>query len=212
MAGPHAARYEQVLDHLFDTYASSLPVVIDWVRASFPRDDATSERAWAAATRAKALDLLRGLLPAATTANVGMFASGQAYEALLLRLAADPLEEPRELGRRLLAELRKVIPSFVARVDRPDRGGAWSEYLATTRDDTRAIAQRHVIGPVAPADPVTLVDVGDTAGMAAAIESVAAEPPARETLLSTGSELHDRHDPGRAAAEHLRFFARLTAR
>jgi thymidylate synthase ThyX len=158
MAGPHAARYEQVLDHLFDTYASSLPVVIDWVRASFPRDDATSERAWAAATRAKALDLLRGLLPAATTANVGMFASGQAYEALLLRLAADPLEEQRELGRRLLVELRKVIPSFVARVDRPDRGGAWSEYLATTRDDTRAIAQRHVIGPVAPADPVTLVD------------------------------------------------------
>jgi thymidylate synthase ThyX len=158
MAGPYAARYEQVLDHLFDTYAASLPVVIGWVRERFPRDAATSERAWEAATRAKALDLLRGLLPAATTANVGMFASGQAYEALLLRLAADPLDEPRELGRRLLAELRKVIPSFVARVDRPDRGGVWSEYLATTRDDTRAIAQRHVIGPVTPAAPVTLVD------------------------------------------------------
>jgi len=158
MAGPHAARYEQVLDHLFDTYAASLPVVIDWVRTRFPRDADTSERAWQAATRAKALDLLRGLLPAATTANVGMFASGQAYEALLLRLAADPLLEARELGVKLLAELRKVIPSFVARVDRPDRGGVWSEYLATTRDDTRALAQRHVIGPIAPADPVSLVD------------------------------------------------------
>jgi thymidylate synthase ThyX len=158
MAGPHAARYEAVLDHLFDTYAASLPVVIDWVRARFPRDEDTSERAWQAATRAKALDLLRGLLPAATTANVGMFASGQAYEALLLRLAADPLVEARDLGVRLLAELRKVIPSFVARVDRPDRGGVWSEYLATTREDTRALARRHVIGPVAPADPVTLVD------------------------------------------------------
>jgi thymidylate synthase ThyX len=158
MAGPHAARYEAVLDHLFDTYAASLPVVIDWVRARFPRDEDTSERAWQAATRAKALDLLRGLLPAATTANVGMFASGQAYEALLLRLAADPLVEARDLGVRLLAELRKVIPSFVARVDRPDRGGLWSEYLATTREDTRALARRHVIGPVAPADPVTLVD------------------------------------------------------
>jgi len=159
MAGPHAARYEQVLDGLFDTYAASLPVVIGWVRERFPRDDATSERAWQAATRAKALDLLRGLLPAATTANVGMFASGQAYESLLLRLAADPLVESRDLGVQLLRELRRVIPSFVARVDRPDRGGVWSEYLATVREDTRGLARRHVIGPTAPTpDPVTLVD------------------------------------------------------
>jgi thymidylate synthase ThyX len=159
MAGPHAQRYERVLDGLFDTYAAALPEVTAWVRDRFPRDPQTSERAWQAATRAKGLDLLRGLLPAATTANVGMFASGQAYEALLLRLAADPLAEPRELGARLLRELRTVIPSFVARVDRPDRGGAWSDYLATVREDTRGLAQRHVIGPVAPVDaPVTLVD------------------------------------------------------
>jgi thymidylate synthase ThyX len=159
MAGPHAARYEQVLDHLFDTYAELLPIVTAWVRERFPRDEATSERAWQAATRAKSLDLLRGLLPGATTANVGMFASGQAYESLLLRLAADRLVESRDLGDRLLRELRKVIPSFVTRVDRPDRGVVWSEYLATTRDDTRALAARHVIGPtLAPEDPVTLVD------------------------------------------------------
>jgi len=87
MAGPHAERYEQVLDHLFATYAELLPVVTAWVRERFPRDDETTERAWQAATRAKGLDLLRGLLPAATTANVGMFASGQAYESLLLRPA-----------------------------------------------------------------------------------------------------------------------------
>jgi thymidylate synthase ThyX len=159
MAGPHAARYEEVLDHLFDTYAELLPVVTAWVRDRFPRDEGSSERAWSTATRAKALDLLRGLLPAATTANVGMFASGQAYESLLLRLAADPLAESRDLGERLLRELRKVIPSFVARVDRPDRGHVWRDYLATTREDTRALAARHVIGPLGEAAaPVTLVD------------------------------------------------------
>ncbi len=159
MAGPHAARYEEVLDHLFDTYAELLPVVTAWVRDRFPRDEGSSERAWTTATRAKALDLLRGLLPAATTANVGMFASGQAYESLLLRLAADPLAESRDLGERLLRELRKVIPSFVARVDRPDRGHVWRDYLATTREDTRALAARHVIGPLGEAAaPVTLVD------------------------------------------------------
>ncbi len=159
MAGPHAARYEEVLDHLFDTYAQLLPIVTAWVRGRFPRDEETSERAWSSATRAKALDLLRGLLPAATTANVGMFASGQAYESLLLRLSADPLAESHDLGERLLVELRKVIPSFVTRVDRPDRGHVWRDYLATTRDDTRALADRHVIGPVrTPDEPVTLVD------------------------------------------------------
>ena len=42
--------------------------------------------------RAKALDTLRGLLPTATTSNVGLFGTGQAYEALLLRMLAHPLE------------------------------------------------------------------------------------------------------------------------
>ena len=164
MAGRHAAAYERELDLVFDAYATSLPVVTDWVRRRFPRDEATSEAVWASATRAKALDLLRGLLPAATSANVGVFASGQAFEAMLLRLAADPLEECRELGTRLLGELRKVIPSFVARVDRPDRGVVWTDYLRTTREDTRALADRHVIEPEllprhdGPMPEVTLLD------------------------------------------------------
>lgn len=159
MASRHAARYEEVLDHLFDTYATLLGPLTEWVRGRFPHEEGTSERAWRAATRAKALDLLRGLLPAATEANVGMFASGQAYEALLLRLAADPLVEMRELGDRLLRELRQVIPSFVARVDRPDRGHVWRDYLAAIRDDTRLLAERHVVDTPRPSDePVALVD------------------------------------------------------
>jgi hypothetical protein len=50
--------------------------------------------------RAKALDTLRGLLPAATTSNVGLFGTGQAFEALLLRMLAHPLEEVRGCARR----------------------------------------------------------------------------------------------------------------
>ena len=38
--------------------------------------------------RAKALDTLRGLLPAATASNVGIYGTGQAYEQLLLRMRA----------------------------------------------------------------------------------------------------------------------------
>lgn len=207
MAGPHAERYEEVLDHLFDTYAALLPVVTDWVRDRFPRDEATSERAWRAATRAKGLDLLRGLLPAATEANVGMFASGQAYEALLLRLAADPLVESRELGERLLRELRKVIPSFVARVDRPDRGHVWRDYLATTRQDTAALAARHVIGPTrAPEQPVTLTDVWPRDPVDAEVAVVSAALLPHVTLPEQQLEEQVRTWPAEQRAEVLRAY------
>jgi thymidylate synthase ThyX len=207
MAGPHAQRYEQVLDHLFDTYAASLPKVIAWVRERFPRDEATSERAWQAATRAKGLDLLRGLLPAATTANVGMFASGQAYESLLLRLAADTLAESRDLGERLLVELRKVIPSFVARVDRPDRGHVWRDYLATTREDTRALAARHVIGPTqVPDAPVTLVDWWPRDPVDAEVALVVAALLPHVTLPEQQLEDQVRTWPAEQRAEVLRAY------
>ena len=52
-------------------------------------------RVYRAAIRAKALDTLRGLLPAATQSNVGIYGTGQAYEALLLRMRAHPLAEVR---------------------------------------------------------------------------------------------------------------------
>jgi hypothetical protein len=39
-------------------------------------------------------------------------------------------------------ELRKVIPSFLQRVDVPERGGAWSDYMASTRSATDDVVRR----------------------------------------------------------------------
>ncbi len=159
MGGPHAAAYEEHLDAIFDIYAELVPQVTSWVRQRWPQDETTSDGVYRNATKAKALDLLRGLLPAATSSNVGMFASGQSYEGLLLRLRADELAESHRVADQLLTQLRRVIPSFVTRVDRPDRGGAWADYLARTRDETRALARELVVqAPVQPADLVTLTD------------------------------------------------------
>ena len=72
--------------------------------------------------------------PAAATSNVGIYGTGQAFEALLLRMRAHPLPEARDYADLMLHELRKVIPSFLRRVDIAERGGEWSEYLADTRD------------------------------------------------------------------------------
>ena len=123
------------MDSIFRDYSEGLAHVTAWAAERWPRGD-EPEGAWRSSIRAKALDLLRGLLPASTLSHVGIFASGQAYEQLLLRLFASPLPEAREYGSMILAELRQVIPSFVARVDRPERGGEWISYLQRApRDD-----------------------------------------------------------------------------
>ena len=107
-------QYDAAMDALFDTYAESLPRVREWVDSSYPRAHGEPEAARARAVNAKGLDLLRGLLPAASLSHMGIYASGQSYEGLLLRLAASPLPEARAFGEMMHAELEKVIPSFVA--------------------------------------------------------------------------------------------------
>ena len=118
--------YEAAMDELFATYSAALPRVTEWVDARFPGD---ASPARARAVLAKALDLLRGLLPAASLSHMGIYATGQTYEQLILHLLAHPLPEARRCGEGILAAVKALMPSFVARVERPDRGGEWIEYL-----------------------------------------------------------------------------------
>ena len=136
LASSLGARYVGDMDRIFDTYAQLKPVLYEWYGRQSPEPLGGAEArgeagdlAYRRALRAKAFDALRGLLPAASTSNVGIYGSGQAYEALLLRMRAHPLPEARLYADLMLTELRKVIPSWVRRVDVPDRGGAWSDYL-----------------------------------------------------------------------------------
>jgi thymidylate synthase ThyX len=122
--------YAETMDFLFQTYSQALARVEGWAAKRWPRVANDAEGPWKRSIRAKALDLLRGLLPAASLSHVGIFASGQAYEQMLLRLLSSPLPEAREVGAMILGELQKVMPSFVARVDRPERGGQWMTYLS----------------------------------------------------------------------------------
>jgi thymidylate synthase ThyX len=121
--------YAAAMDALFDAYADALPRVKAWAEERFPRGEDEPEAAHRRSITAKALDLLRGLLPASSLSHMGIFATGQAYEQLLMHLFASPLPEAREYGAMILSELKKTMPSFVARVDNPERGGRWIEYL-----------------------------------------------------------------------------------
>jgi thymidylate synthase ThyX len=134
--------YARAMDTLFDAYSEALPRVEAWAAERFPRAEGEPESAHRRSIRAKALDLLRGLLPAAALSHVGIFASGQAYEQLVMRLLASPLPEAREVGAMVLRELQAVMPSFVSRVDRPDRGGEWIRFIAERREAAAAMARR----------------------------------------------------------------------
>jgi thymidylate synthase ThyX len=135
-------QYERALDDIFETYKRLLEQTTAWVGGQFPRADNESAAAHARAVRAKALDLVRGLLPAATLSHVGIYGSGQTYEQLVLHLLAHPLAEARAYGTLLLEELQKIIPSFVVRVPREDRGGRWIEFLRERREAADAAATR----------------------------------------------------------------------
>jgi thymidylate synthase ThyX len=119
------ARYIGEMDRMFDTYRELLPVLTDWLSLKYPKTPEDTDFVYRQAIRAKALDGLRGLLPASSLSNLGIYGSGQAYESLLLRMRAHPLPEVREYAQMMLDELVKVIPSFLRRLDVPERGLAW---------------------------------------------------------------------------------------
>ncbi len=127
--------YQTTMDWLFGAYSEVVGRLVPHFEEQFPQGADDSDFVWKATIRAKACDAARGLLPAATTSNVGIYGTGQAYESLLLRMRAHPLAEAADYSQLMLDELRKVIPSFVKRVDAPDRGGVWSAYLADIRTE-----------------------------------------------------------------------------
>jgi len=134
--------YEQAMDELFSTYAAALPRLAAWAQEEFPRAPDDAPAAHARAIKAKALDLLRGLLPASSLSHMGIFATGQTYEQLILHLLAHPLPEARAYGEMILQAVQAVMPSFVARVQRPDRGGRWVDYLASRAESGQRWARR----------------------------------------------------------------------
>ncbi len=134
--------YAETMDALFTAYARALPIVTGWAAEAFPAAPGDSPAAHARAVRAKALDLLRGLLPAASLSHMGIYASGQTYEQLILHLLAHPLPEARRSGTLILEAVQAVMPSFVARVQRPERGGRWVEFLRRREAAGRAWAER----------------------------------------------------------------------
>ncbi len=212
-----ASAYRDTLDDAFETYGQWIEPLQAFYRDAFPQDPGDSDFIYRSSIRAKALDTLRPLLPAATRSNMGIYASAQSYEQLLLRMRGHPLSEVRAFADLMLVELRKVIPAFLTRVDVDDRGGAWTSYLAQTRANVQDIAADllHGVEPE-PRPEVTLVDFdpdGEVKVVAAAlyeagdlpddqvldlVRKMSSEERGRVLAAAVGDRTNRRHKPGRA--------------
>ena len=217
LSGRHGETYISALDGLFDAYTQVFEAVKAMLQAPLAADD----KAARSAARAAALDVARGILPAATVSNVGVFGSPQAFEQLVLRLRSHELPEARAYAELIVPELMKVIPDFLSRLNRPERGGVWTEYRASRAAGLEQAAGELGLAAGLPGAPVESSpgtrllrwreDAEDAIVAAALYEhsdqpmesilaTVKAQPAERrrELFLATvGERRNRRHRPGR---------------
>jgi thymidylate kinase/thymidylate synthase ThyX len=210
--------FNKKLDNLFDTYSELVHKLTEFVRNTSDVKKEDQDGAWRSATKAQACDAIRPVLPVATKSTVGIFASGQALESLIMHLHSDELQEAKDTGNLLLKEARKVVPTFLERADKPDRGGAWIAYHANTKAKVAEIASSRALQPMKGEDreAVMLTDFWpkneldllphvlyeqSTMGLTELrneVDSWSYTDKRQAMLAYIGERLNRRHKPGRA--------------
>ncbi|MDQ3093980.1 MAG: FAD-dependent thymidylate synthase [bacterium] len=211
------AQYKKVMDAIFDVYSKLVHDLTKYVRDNSTVPQAERDVAWQGATRAQACDAIRTVLPVATKSTVGIFASGQALENLIMNLLADDLPEAKATGQKILKECRKVLGTFLERADKPDRGGATIAYRNQTRNAVLELAEKSLSTNLTEAgQAVTLTDVWPRneldivpdllyehsnlplTSIRSEVNSWKIEQKSDALLAYIGDRMNRRHRPGRA--------------
>jgi thymidylate synthase ThyX len=151
--------YLDACNFSFDVYSKNIEPMVKYVREKYPiekytfkdskdgkeksfsklkveEDIKSANMIYNGSTKAKALDILRGLLPASTLTNVGITGNGRAFEYLLTILASSELEEEHNLASKIKKELDTTIKAFVRRAD-DKYGKAFQNYLQQLKKATK---------------------------------------------------------------------------
>lgn len=144
MTSAYRDLYLDTCNNLFDTYSRLIPPLTEQFEAAMPQVEGSSTAAYKAALRAKVLDCLRGLLPASTLTNMGVFGNGRFFEQLLHKLHVNSRVELQDIGRRSQDELGKVIPSFIRRADPTHTTHErFALFFETMNNDLKKITAQH---------------------------------------------------------------------
>lgn len=145
MTSAYRDQYVDACNMLFETYSRLIPPLTTVMEQRFPKDPTISKAAYTAALRAKVLDCLRGLLPAGTLTNMGIYGNGRFYDSLIHKLNCQNLAELQEIGKRSYEELAKVIPSFVRRSEPAHRTHqSYAQFNEAMQSELKMIAEQHV--------------------------------------------------------------------
>jgi len=117
----HRDLYLETCRNLFETYVRFTEPIRAHVRKLMPRDPQISQAAYERSVVARAYDIIRGLLPASTLTNMGVFGNGRFFETLITKLRSEPFGELNQIAQFSYEELSKVIPSFVRRAGEEHR-------------------------------------------------------------------------------------------
>jgi len=155
--------YEETCNFSFDVYSKNIEPMVKYIREKYPiekyifkdskdsteklfpklkeeNDIKSANMIYNGSTKAKALDILRGLLPASTLTNVGITGNGRAFEYLLTILASSELEEERDLASKIKKELDTTIKAFVRRAD-DKYGRAFQNYLQQIKKASKLVTK-----------------------------------------------------------------------
>ncbi|MBA3957306.1 MAG: FAD-dependent thymidylate synthase [Parachlamydiaceae bacterium] len=136
--------YINTCNMLFETYSRLIPPLTAMIEEKMPRDPNNSQAAYTAALRAKVLDCLRGLLPAGTLTNMGVYGNGRFFDYLINKLHCHNLAEMQDIGKKTYEELSKVIPSFVRRSQLSHRTHqSFSGFHDSMQTELQMVAAQH---------------------------------------------------------------------
>lgn len=146
--------YVDTCNMLFDTYSKLIPPLTAMIEEKMPHDPAMSKVAYTAALRAKVLDCLRGLLPAGTLTNMGVYGNGRFYEQLIHKLHCNNLAEMQDIGKRMFDELAKVLPSFIRRSEISHRTHQhYARFYETQQNDIKVVTKENCGFPERTSEP-----------------------------------------------------------
>ncbi|MEX1012309.1 MAG: FAD-dependent thymidylate synthase [Waddliaceae bacterium] len=148
MTSAYRDTYIETCNQLFDTYSELIPPLTEMIEEKMPQEPGTSQVAYKASLRAKVLDCLRGLLPAGTLTNMGIYGNGRFYDSLIHKLRCNNLAELQQIGDDIYEELSKVIPSFVRRANADHHTHKnYADFTQTMRMDRAVMAAQHTVFP-----------------------------------------------------------------
>lgn len=110
--------YQKACSGLFDFYLEIVPRLMEHMKKTHPKPLGMDEKIYDSVTKARACDVARYVLPAATLTNLAITTNARSLERMITKLLSSPLAEMNKIGSDMKGEVLKIIPTLVKYAER----------------------------------------------------------------------------------------------